>query len=112
MNRRGLTGVLCSAALVAVLGSAPAVAEGKRVALVIGNGAYKSVPALPNPPNDAGDIAAALTRLGFTVTLLKNASFDEMRKGLIALGQNGDGADVAAVYFAGHGMEIGGENWL
>jgi Caspase domain len=112
MNRRGLIWGSCVVALVAGLGSVPAAAEGKRVALVIGNGIYRNVPALPNPPNDAGDIAAALARLGFTVTLLTNASFDEMRKGLIAFGQKAEGADMAAVYFAGHGMEINGENWL
>ncbi|MCC8951391.1 caspase family protein [Bradyrhizobium sp. Arg62] len=82
------------------------------MALVIGNGAYKSVPALSNPPNDAGDIAAALQRLGFAVTLITNAGFDEMRRGLIAFGRNAAGADMAAVYFAGHGMEINGDNWL
>ena len=112
MNRRGLIRGSGVVALVAALGSMPAAAEARRVALVIGNGAYRTVPGLPNPPNDAGDVAAALTRLGFTVTLLTNASFDEMRKGLIALGRNADGADMAAVYFAGHGMEINGENWL
>ena len=87
-------------------------AEGKRVALVIGNSAYKNVPILPNPANDAGDVAAALKRLGFAVNLITNASFDEMRRGLIALGRDAAGADMAAVYFAGHGMEISGENWL
>ena len=87
-------------------------AEGKRVALVVGNGAYSNVPELPNPPNDARDVAAALRRLGFAVTLLTNASFEEMRRGLIALGREAAGADMAAVFFAGHGMEIVGENWL
>ena len=87
-------------------------ADGRRVALVIGNGAYRSVPALPNPPNDAGDVVTALKRLGFEVTLIINASFDEMRRGLIALGRDAAGADMATVYFAGHGMEINGENWL
>ena len=71
-----------------------------------------NVPALPNPANDAGDIAAALKRLGFAVTLITNGSFDEMRRGLIALGSAAAGADMAVVYFAGHGMEISGENWL
>jgi uncharacterized caspase-like protein len=112
MNRRRF--ILGSVVIAALVGLAapPASADGKRVALVIGNGAYKSVPALPNPPSDAGDIAAALRRLGFAVTLITNASFDDMRRGLIALGRDAAGADMAAVYFAGHGMEISGENWL
>ena len=99
-------------AALTVFAVAPASADGKRVALVIGNSAYRNVPALPNPPNDAGDLAAALNRLGFAVTLITNASFDEMRRSLIALGRDAAGADMAAVYFAGHGMEISGENWL
>jgi hypothetical protein len=95
-----------------IIAAAPALADGKRVALVIGNSAYRNAPALPNPPNDAGDLAAALNRLGFAVTLVTDASFDEMRRSLIALGRDAAGADMAAVYFAGHGMEISGENWL
>jgi caspase domain-containing protein len=111
MNRRGfIQGLSAIAALPAF--AAPAQADGKRVALVIGNSAYRNVAALPNPANDAGDIAAALTRLGFAVNLITNASFDGMRRALIALGREASGADMAAVYFAGHGMEIGGENWL
>ena len=112
MNRRGF--ILGLAVIAAVMGVAvaPTWADGKRVALVIGNSTYRNVPALPNPANDAGDVAAALERLGFAVTLITNASFDEMRQGLIALARNAAGADMAAVYFAGHGMEISGENWL
>ena len=111
MNRREFVSGVAAAAAFAGF-STDAMAEGKRVALVIGNGAYKNVPALLNPPNDAGDIAAALKRLGFAVTLIINGSFDDMRRGLIALGRDAAGADMAAVYFAGHGMEINGENWL
>ncbi|WP_426437524.1 caspase family protein [Bradyrhizobium genosp. P] len=112
MNRRGFVSGLAVAATLAGFTSAFAAADGRRVALVIGNGAYRSVPALPNPPRDAGDVAAALRRLGFAVTLIANGTFDEMRRGLIALGHDAAGADMAAVYFAGHGMEINGENWL
>ncbi len=112
MDRRGL--ILGLGLIAAFSGAMRAArsAEGKRVALVVGNGAYSNVPELPNPPNDASDLAAALGRLGFAVTLLTNASFEEMRRGLIALGREAAGADMAAVFFAGHGMEIVGENWL
>jgi hypothetical protein len=112
MNRREFVSGMAAATAFAGFASTGAMADGKRVALVIGNGAYRNVPALLNPPNDAGDIAAALQRLGFTVTLITNASFDQMRRGLIAFGHDAAGADMAAVYFAGHGMEINGENWL
>jgi uncharacterized caspase-like protein len=112
MDRRTFISRLAAATALAGFTSASSAADDRRVALVIGNGAYKSVPALPNPPNDAGDFAAALKRLGFAVTLITNGSFDEMRRGLIALGNAAGGADMAVVYFAGHGMEINGENWL
>jgi hypothetical protein len=112
MSRRAFIPALVIIAMLAGFAAAPAAAEGKRVALVIGNGTYRSVPALPNPPNDAADIAAGFRRLGFAVTLITNGSFDEMRRGLITFGRDAAGADMAAVYFAGHGMEIAGENWL
>jgi len=83
-----------------------------RVALVIGNGAYQKVETLPNPPNDATDIAASLGRLGFSVRTLTDARFEDMRRGLIEFGREAREADMAVVFFAGHGMEIGGENWL
>ena len=112
MNRRGFILGLGAGVALAGLAVAPAVADGKRVALVIGNSAYRNVPALPNPANDAGDVAAALKRLGFAVALITDASFEQMRRGLIALGRDAADADMAAVFFAGHGMEINGENWL
>lgn len=112
MNRRGFVLGFCVFAALARFAASPALADGKRVALVIGNSTYRNVPALPNPQHDAADVAAALTRLGFAVTFIANGSFDEMRRGLIALGRDAEGADMAAVYFAGHGMEISGDNWL
>ena len=112
MYRRGLILGLGVIALLMGFAAAPASADGKRVALVVGNSAYRNVPELPNPANDAGAVAAALNRLGFSVTLIANASFEEMRRGLIALGREAAGADMAVMYFAGHGMEMSGENWL
>ena len=112
MNRRGFILGLGVVAALAGFAVPPALADGKRVALVIGNSTYRNVPTLPNPANDGADIAAALTRLGFAVTLVANASFDQMRRRLIAFGRDAAGADMAAVFFAGHGMEISGENWL
>lgn len=88
VDRREFVSGLTLATAAAGLMPTGAAAEGRRVALVIGNGAYRNVPTLLNPPNDAGDIAAALKRLGFSVRLVTNASFDEMRRGLIALGRD------------------------
>ena len=95
----------------ALVGSAPASAA-DRVALVIGNGAYHKVPMLPNPTRDAADISKALERLNFRVTQLSNASAADMRRAIVEFGRNTEGADMAVVFYAGHGMEVGGENWL
>src|SRR5260370_41652181 len=83
-----------------------------RVALVIGNSAYQNVSALPNPVNEASDVSNSLKRLGFEVKTLTNANFDNMRRALIGFGQQARGAELAVIFFAGHGLEIGGENWL
>jgi hypothetical protein len=97
------------AALIAT--AAPAHAD-VRVALVIGNSAYQSVPSLPNPINDAADLSASLVRLGFSVNILKNAKYDDMRRALIEFGQRARGADFALIFFAGHGIQMAGENWI
>jgi formylglycine-generating enzyme required for sulfatase activity len=97
-------------ALVLVVWS-PAHAE-KRVALVIGNAAYRTVTPLVNSRNDANDIAASLTRLNFSVNKVIDGTFDDMRRALLQFGRDAVGADMAVIYYSGHGMEIGGENWL
>jgi Caspase domain len=84
----------------------------QRVALVIGNGAYRNVTALPNPKNDASDVGTALERLGFAVNKVSDAAFDDLRRALLDFGRRARAADMAVVFYAGHGMEIGGENWL
>jgi len=93
-------------------GQAQAQAQGRRVALVIGNNKYKNVSALINPSNDANDVSTSLQRLGFSVRRVLDATFDEMRKGLLDFARNARGSDVAIVFFAGHGIEVGGENYL
>jgi Caspase domain len=99
---------IVSSVLLAVL---PAHSQ-SRLALVIGNSAYRNAAPLPNTQNDATDIAASLQRLGFSVKTLHNATFDDMRRALLQFGHDARGSDMAVIYFAGHGMEIGGENWL
>ncbi len=95
-----------------VLSSAAQASTPTKVALVIGNGAYRIVPELPNPPNDAADVAAALTRIGFSVRLVTNVSYDEMRRALLEFSGKARNSEMAVVFFAGHGMEVAGENWL
>jgi hypothetical protein len=106
----------CLLLVAAVLGSSMSVAahaqSAARIALIVGNSDYQNAPRLANPVNDATDVAAAFTRLGFSVQLVKNGTFDVMRRGLLAFAQQAQAADIAVVYFAGHGMEIRDENWL
>src|SRR4051794_24858236 len=98
-------------ALVLVLAAGVASAE-RRVALVIGDDDYRTVRKLDNAVSDAQSIAAVLDRLGFEVTLETNRDLRRMRRALDDFRDDGKGADVALVFFAGHGVEISGENRL
>lgn len=91
--------------------SAPALAE-KRVALVIGNSAYKHAPALANPKNDALGMAAALQRLDFEVLAGTDLDKPAMDKLMQAFADKLEKADVALVFYAGHGLQVGGRNYL
>lgn len=103
--------LLLAGLLLSVLGLSTADAQ-NRIALVIGNGAYTNVTQLHNPPNDAADVSQAFQRLGFTVTSVTDATLDGLRRALIDFGRTARDADMAVLFFAGHGMEIMGENWL
>ena len=84
----------------------------RRVALVIGNSAYRNVPALANPEKDATVIAATLRKIGFQVVALTNASHDVMTASLREFTKQAQQSDWAMVYYAGHGMEVAGVNYL
>jgi tetratricopeptide (TPR) repeat protein len=91
----------------------PRAAPQHRVALIIGNSAYRAVAALPNPRRDAEAVADALRQTGFqTVQLAVDLDRDGMVKALRAFRAQADKADWALVYFAGHGIEINGVNYL
>jgi uncharacterized caspase-like protein len=87
----------------------------KRVALVIGQSAYRAVPALPNAANDGSHIAEMLTGPGFDVTAAPDLAQNEMRQAISDFAGKvaGEGPDtVALVFYAGHGLQIDGENYL
>ena len=84
----------------------------ERVALVIGNGAYTHVERLANPLNDAADISAALGRLGFAVTRLDDVGKAELERGLQTFMGAANGAEIALVFYAGHGIEVDKRNFL
>ena len=83
-----------------------------RVALVVGNSTYAHVARLPNPENDATDMSAALRGLGFEVTTELDADRAELAEALRAFTRQSVGADVSLVFYAGHGMEVDGVNYL
>jgi tetratricopeptide (TPR) repeat protein len=93
--------------------AAPAASTPRKVALIIGNGAYRNVQKLDNPPRDAKLIADTLRGLGFqTVTLAPDVTRDQFFAALRDFSREAEKADWAVVYYAGHGMEIGGVNYL
>ena len=94
-----------------VMTPAPALAE-EKIALVVGNSQYRKVTKLINPANDSADIASSLTRLGFSVKHLKDLDFDAFRRAIIEFGTAAKTADMAVIFYAGHGAEIDGKNWL
>jgi hypothetical protein len=85
----------------------------KRVALVIGNSAYQNVAALPNPANDAAAVADMFKSAGFdTVDLRRDVGSLDMRRALRDFYDKAAAADIAVVYYAGHGIEVDGTNYM
>jgi uncharacterized caspase-like protein len=107
---RGL-GYLYLAMLLVPALAQPCAAE-TRVALVIGNGAYKNAPRLINPLNDATDVAAALKRDGFETILATDLTKDGMDDATIRFARAARNADVAMFYYSGHALQFGGVNYL
>lgn len=102
-------------ALTQLMTPTDAAAEAARLALVIGQSAYRTVPELPNAANDAKGMAELLGNAGFNVTAAPNLSQNEMRQAIsdFAGKVSASGADtIALVFYAGHGLQIDGENYL
>lgn len=89
----------------------PKTSPGKRIALVIGNSAYLSQP-LANPVNDSADMAKTLRSRGFKVIERTNVSLNEMRRAAREFSEELVSSDAALFYFAGHGVEVSGRNYL
>ena len=98
--------------LICMLFTAHSALADKRVAFVVGNGAYKNVAQLPNPPIDAKAMASVLRNVGFEVVEGVNLTRDKMTEKLLDFGKRAQGADVAVFYYAGHGIAISGTNYL
>ncbi|MGD9914821.1 MAG: caspase family protein [Rhizobiaceae bacterium] len=99
-------------ALVAVAGIASAASAEKRGALIVGNSDYEFIAKLKNPKNDAEDLTAKLRDLGFEVFGGADLERRTLVSSLIQFGRAAENADVALFYYAGHGLQVNGQNYL
>ena len=100
------------ASLIAFLLSATPLLASDRVALVIGNSAYQEVQPLLNPRHDARDLAAKLQELGFEVTVLTDLTKADFENGLRNYSRSVRRAEMALIFYAGHGIGYKGQSWL
>ena len=105
---RVLSAALAASGLAAQAANAPAE---RRIALVIGNGAYKSAP-LKNPVGDAQAVAASLRQLGYEVTLRENTSLFDLIEALREFSVRATSSTVRLLFYAGHGIQAKGRNYL
>ena len=111
MNSRPMAALALLLACLLLAPTALEAASHQRSALVIGNSAYKASP-LANPVNDANDMAELLKKLGFHVTKLTDASRRDMEEAINALGRRLREGGTGLFYFAGHGVQVNGINYL
>src|SRR6202163_4745959 len=104
--------LILALSVIGILASSNVAKADRRVAFVVGNGAYKNVEPLPNPPIDAKAISSTLRNVGFEVVEGTNLTRDEMTERLLDFGKKAQGADVALFFYAGHGIAVNGTNYL
>jgi Caspase domain/Putative peptidoglycan binding domain len=104
--------LIIALSVIGVLASSSVAKADHRVAFVVGNGAYKNVTQLPNPPLDAKAMAGLLRNIGFEVVEGTDLSRDTMTERLLEFGKKAQGADVAVFFYAGHGIAVDGTNYL
>ena len=116
MNRTlrhlGRQAALLAVLLSAVLPAALSAQAERRVALIIGNGAYQNVGPLRNPVNDARAMAQTLSRMGFQVLLREDRTEDQVKQDIREWGRQLDQNSVALFYYSGHGIQVKGENYI
>lgn len=113
MERFGSIAARLGGAILAMaLSCGLACADAKRVAMVVGNSSYQNVPQLPNPSRDAGAVSQMFKDAGFDVTLVSNVGNLDFKRAIRKFETEADQADIAVIYYAGHGIEISGTNYL
>jgi uncharacterized caspase-like protein len=111
MQRRTVLGAFCATLAASALPVRAAAPAERRIALVIGNGAYKSAP-LKNPVGDANAVAASLKQLGYGVTLRENTTLRELVESLREFSLRAQSSSVRMLFYAGHGVQAKGRNYL
>src|ERR1700682_1510902 len=104
--------LILALSVIGILASSNVAKADRRVAFVVGNGAYKNVQPLPNPPIDAKSMAGLLRNVGFEVVEGTNLTRDKMTERLLESGKRAQGAEVAVFFYAGHGIAVNGTNYL
>ena len=104
--------LILALSVLGILIGADAAKADRRVAFVVGNGTYKNVAPLQNPPIDARSMAGVLRNAGFDVVEGVNLTRQEMTERLLEFGKKTPGADVAVFFYAGHGIAVDGINYL
>src|SRR6202011_1450731 len=104
--------LILALSIMGILASSNVAKADRRVAFVVGNGAYKNAQPLPNPPIDAKAMAGVLRNVGFEVVEGTNLTRDKMTERLLEFGKKAQGAEVAVFFYAGHGIAINGTNYL
>lgn len=113
--RRLYAYLLIAAAILLSLGTAHAAIteeSGRRVALVIGNSVYKTLPSLPNPANDVEEVANTLRAAGFDVTIGVNVDRIGLEDTVRRFLRSTNNAEAGLIYYAGHGIQVGGQNFI
>ncbi|MCP1999762.1 caspase family protein [Nitrobacter winogradskyi] len=111
-KRLGLIAAMIGGAIIMALSSGVAWAD-KRIALVVGNSSYQTVPQLPNPARDAKAVGQMFKDAGFdSVEVLLDLGNLEFKRAIRKFEADADQADIAVVYYAGHGIEVNGNNFL
>jgi hypothetical protein len=104
--------LIIALSVIGILASSNVANAERRVAFVVGNGAYKNVAPLPNPSIDARSMATVLRKVGFDVVEGTNLTRDQMTERLLEFGDKAQGAELAVFFYAGHGIAISGTNYL
>jgi uncharacterized caspase-like protein len=104
--------LIIALSVIGILASSNVANAERRVAFVVGNGAYKNVAPLPNPSIDAKSMATVLRKVGFDVVEGTNLTRDQMTERLLEFGDKAQGAELAVFFYAGHGIAISGTNYL